>query len=71
LQYSLIRPGLIDGEILFLDQRIDHELAHKIAKMGIIQVLEGRRIFQHLTVEENLKVGYIGHGGEKSAPPDG
>jgi branched-chain amino acid transport system ATP-binding protein len=54
-----------DGQVLFLDQRIDHELAHKIARMGIIQVLEGRRIFQHLTVEENLKVGYIGHGGEK------
>jgi len=28
-----------------------------IAKMGIIQVIEGRRVFEHLTVEENLKVG--------------
>ncbi len=25
--------------------------------MGIIQVIEGRRVFEHLTVEENLKVG--------------
>jgi len=54
-----------DGEIIFLGRRIDHELAHRIAKMGIIQVLEGRRVFQHLTVEENLRVGYLGSGGEK------
>ena len=25
--------------------------------MGIIQVIEGRRVFEHLTVEQNLKVG--------------
>jgi len=54
-----------DGEIIFLKRRIDRELAHRIAKMGIIQVLEGRRVFQHLTVEENLRVGYLGSGGEK------
>lgn len=54
-----------DGDITFMGKRIDHELAHKIAKMGIIQVLEGRRVFQHLTVEENLRVGYLGSGGEK------
>ena len=54
-----------DGEILFLGCRIDHELAHRIAKMGIIQVLEGRRLFKHLTVEENLRVGYMGSGREK------
>jgi branched-chain amino acid transport system ATP-binding protein len=54
-----------DGDITFIGNRIDRELAHKIAEMGIIQVLEGRRVFQHLTVEENLRVGYLGHGGEK------
>jgi len=54
-----------DGEILFLEQRIDRELAHNIARMGIVQVLEGRRVFQHLTVEENLRVGYLGNGREK------
>lgn len=54
-----------DGDIIFMDKRIDRELAHKIAKMGIVQVLEGRRVFQHLTVEENLRVGYLGSGGEK------
>ncbi|MGA2463746.1 MAG: ABC transporter ATP-binding protein [Thermodesulfobacteriota bacterium] len=54
-----------DGEILFLGHKIDHELAHRIAKKGIIQVLEGRRLFKHLTVEENLRVGYMGSGGER------
>ena len=29
----------------------------QIAKMGIVQVIEGRRVFEHLTVEQNLKVG--------------
>jgi len=54
-----------DGEILLMEKRIDHELAHRIAKMGIIQVLEGRPVFQHLTTEENLRVGYLERGGEK------
>jgi branched-chain amino acid transport system ATP-binding protein len=54
-----------DGDIRFLEKRIDRELAHRIAKWGIIQVLEGRPVFRHLTVEENLRVGYLGKGGEK------
>jgi branched-chain amino acid transport system ATP-binding protein len=33
--------------------------------MGIIQVLEGRRLFGHLTVEENKRVGFLGSGGER------
>lgn len=53
-----------DGEIIFKKERIDQKLAHRIAARGIIQVLEGRRVFQHLTVEENLRVGYLGSGGE-------
>lgn len=54
-----------DGEITYLDRRIDRELPHVISRMGIIQVLEGRRVFQHLSAEENLRVGYLGSGGEK------
>jgi branched-chain amino acid transport system ATP-binding protein len=46
-----------DGSIEFMGQRIDRMGAEKIAKMGIVQVIEGRRVFEHLTVEENLKVG--------------
>ncbi|MFO8165424.1 MAG: ABC transporter ATP-binding protein [Desulfatiglandales bacterium] len=46
-----------DGAIEFEGVRIDKKHAVDIAKMGIIQVIEGRRVFEHLTVEENLKVG--------------
>lgn len=46
-----------DGSIEFEGERIDKLGAEKIAKMGIVQVIEGRRVFEHLTVEENLKVG--------------
>ncbi|GAF73170.1 unnamed protein product [marine sediment metagenome] len=31
----------------------------KIVKLGIVQVLEGRRLFNHLSVEENLLLGRI------------
>ena len=54
-----------DGDITFMGKRIDRDLAYKIARSGIIQVVEGRRVFQHLSVEENLRVGYLGRGGEK------
>ena len=46
-----------DGAIEFMGERIDKMAAEKIAKMGIVQVIEGRRVFEHLTVEQNLKVG--------------
>ncbi len=46
-----------DGSIEFMGERIDRMGPEKIAKMGIVQVIEGRRVFEHLTVEENLKVG--------------
>jgi branched-chain amino acid transport system ATP-binding protein len=46
-----------DGSIEFLGERIDRKDAEEIAKMGIIQVIEGRRVFEHLSVEENLRVG--------------
>ena len=46
-----------DGAIEYEGKRIHHERAAKIAKAGIVQVIEGRKVFEHLTVEENLKVG--------------
>lgn len=49
--------AVTDGAIEFLGERIDALGAEKIAKKGIVQVIEGRRVFEHLTVEQNLKVG--------------
>jgi len=51
---------ITDGTIEFEGQRIDNRLAHDISRMGIIQVLEGRMVLEHLTVEENLKAGHLG-----------
>ncbi len=56
-----------DGSIEFLGQQIHRRRAVEIAKMGIVQVIEGRRVFEHLTVEQNLLVGgHMRKGGEKS-----
>ena len=46
-----------DGSIEFMGQRIERLASEKIARMGIVQVIEGRRVFEHLTVEQNLKAG--------------
>lgn len=44
------------GQILFRGERIEHMDPTEVAKLGIIQVMEGRRVLQHLTVEQNLLV---------------
>lgn len=46
-----------DGSIEWNGERIDKKSAQDVAKLGIVQALEGRRVFEHLTSEENLIVG--------------
>jgi branched-chain amino acid transport system ATP-binding protein len=46
-----------DGSIDFDGKRIDRYGPEVIAAMGISQVMEGRRVLAHLSVEENLLVG--------------
>jgi len=46
-----------DGSIDFDGKRIERYGPEDIAVMGITQVMEGRRILEHLSVEENLFVG--------------
>jgi branched-chain amino acid transport system ATP-binding protein len=48
---------VIEGEILLDGKRIDRSGPEAIAAMGVSQAMEGRRVLQHLTVEENLLVG--------------
>jgi branched-chain amino acid transport system ATP-binding protein len=48
---------IVSGDISFADTRIDRLGPEDIARMGISQVMEGRRVLEHLSVEENLKVG--------------
>lgn len=47
------------GTIEFDGQRLDKMPAEEISRLGIVQVLEGRRLFQHLTTEENLRTGAL------------
>lgn len=47
----------IRGEILFDGKKISGLGGHRIAGMGIMQVLEGRHIFSQLTVYENIMMG--------------
>ncbi len=46
-----------DGQIQFLGKRIDNKYPENIVRMGIFQVMEGRRVFEDLSVEENLIAG--------------
>jgi len=46
-----------DGFIEFDGKRIDRMDPEDIVERGIIQVMEGRPLFRHLTTEENLRIG--------------
>ena len=53
-----------DGNIEFGGERIDKREPEEIVAKGIVQVMEGRRVLQHLTTEENLRVGaHLRHDG--------
>ena len=47
------------GGIEFDGRSLDCVKAEEVTRLGIVQVLEGRRLFQHLTTEENLRTGAL------------
>ncbi|MBF0425254.1 MAG: ABC transporter ATP-binding protein [Magnetococcales bacterium] len=51
------QPRATAGRILFSGQEMTALPTHRIARLGIAQVPEGRRIFPAMTVEENLILG--------------
>jgi branched-chain amino acid transport system ATP-binding protein len=51
------RGEVTKGSIEFKGERIDRLPPHEMVKRGIVQVFEGRRVFEHLTTEENLIAG--------------
>src|SRR5574341_901130 len=51
------RGEVTKGTIELEGERIDRLPPHGIVKRGITQVFEGRRVFEHLTTEENLVAG--------------
>ncbi len=54
------RGRITKGTITFEGERIDRLDATGIVRRGVAQVLEGRRIFPELTVDENLLAGTFG-----------
>jgi branched-chain amino acid transport system ATP-binding protein len=63
---GLIKPRT--GTITLSGKRISDVPAHKIAGMGVAQAPEGRRIFNRMSVMENLELGAYMHG--KPNPDD-
>jgi branched-chain amino acid transport system ATP-binding protein len=53
------KASIVRGSILFNGERIERLNPTQIVQRGIAQVLEGRRLFADLTVDENLRTGAI------------
>ena len=51
------RGNVTKGTIEFRGQPIHRKDPAEVVKRGIVQVMEGRHVFEHLTVEENLLTG--------------
>jgi branched-chain amino acid transport system ATP-binding protein len=49
--------AVTDGTIVLDGEPIQNAPPHEVVRRGVSQVLEGRRVFEHLTVDENLVVG--------------
>ena len=51
------RGDVTKGSIEFKGTRVDQMTPNELVKRGVIQVMEGRHCFGHLTIEENLLTG--------------
>jgi len=51
------RGEVTRGEIRFAGARVDGLSPARLVRSGVIQVMEGRHCFEHLTIEENLLTG--------------
>ncbi len=61
------RGDITKGSIEFEGTRIDQLTPNELVKRGVIQVMEGRHCFEHLTIEENLLTGAYTRGGARAA----
>jgi len=64
------RGDVARGQILYQGERVDRLSPNDLVRRGIIQVMEGRRCFEHLTVEENLMTGAYTRRDSKAAIRD-
>ena len=60
------RGDVTKGTIEFRGQRVDKLNPSELVKRGVVQVMEGRHCFQHLTVEENLLTGAFTQSGSRA-----
>lgn len=51
------RGDVTKGSIIYEGERVDKRSPNDLVTRGVIQVMEGRHCFEHLTVEENLMTG--------------
>ncbi|SHJ55803.1 amino acid/amide ABC transporter ATP-binding protein 2, HAAT family [Palleronia salina] len=56
------RGEVTKGQILYRGERVQDMLPSDLVKRGVIQVMEGRHCFEHLTIEENLMTGAYTRG---------
>jgi len=63
-----VRP--LRGTVSFGGKRIDKVPTHRIARLGIAQSPEGRRIFARMTVLENLELGAFARTDREAIPQD-
>ena len=62
------RGEVTKGYIEYLGERIERLTPYDLVKRGVVQVMEGRHCFAHLSVEENLLTGaYTRRGGDVAA----
>ena len=54
---GLLKPRT--GDVLYKGKSIKGVRAHKIVESGLAQVPEGRHVFLHMTVDENLDMGCL------------
>ncbi len=59
-----------DGSIDFDGKRIDRYGPEGVAALGISQAMEGRRVLEHLSVEENLYIGAYRRKGRAGVKQD-
>ncbi len=64
------RGDVARGQILYQGKRVDRLTPNELVRRGIIQVMEGRRCFEHLTVEDNLMTGAYTRRDSKAAVRD-
>jgi branched-chain amino acid transport system ATP-binding protein len=66
--FGMVRP--VKGAVLFEGQHIERMSTASIVKSGLAMVPEGRRVFPHMTIMENLEMGAYIHDDRKQIQDD-